>query len=68
MAKKKALVNLKTQNIEFSLKNITYKVVSFNPNIMALDVTIEEDGSTKLIKGFPFAHAPKEIKKIIRPN
>jgi len=68
LAKKKAIIDLRTKDIMFTLENVHYKVLQFNPNTMTLHVLIEEDGSKKEMKDFPFAHAPKEIKKKIKPN
>ena len=68
MAKKKAIVDLRKKNITFTLENVLYKVLVFNPNTMTLDVLIEDNSEKKEMKNFPFAHAPKEIKKIIKPN
>ena len=68
MAKKKAVINLISQNIAFDLLQVHYKVLSFNPNKMTLSVHILQDGEMREDKEFPFAHAPKEIKKRIKPN
>ncbi len=68
MAKKKAVINLTSQNIEFDLLQVHYKVLSFNPNKMTFHVHILQNGEMRENKEFPFAHAPKEIKKCIKPN
>ena len=64
MAKKKPILNLKSQNIEFFLEQTKFKIISFNPNNMTFDVLTEDKDSGAKIKNFPFAHAPKKIKKL----
>ena len=70
MAKnKKKVINLSEQNITFVEKERHFKIISFNPNTMDLDVSITEEGeSKKKLMKFPFAHLPKELKKLIKPN
>ena len=68
MAKKKQLVNLKAKNIEFTMDKVLYKLESFNPNTMTLSLLRLEEGEKTYIHDFPFAHLPKEIKKVIKPN
>jgi len=70
MAKnKKQVINLSEQNISFTDNNRQIKLISFNPNTMDLDVSIMHEGAVKKkIEKFPFAHLPKELKKIIKPN
>jgi len=52
----------------FTLEKSLYKVLQYNPNNMTLHVSIEDDDGKREMKDFPFAHAPKEIKKLIKPN
>ncbi|HIC43169.1 MAG TPA: hypothetical protein EYO73_02410 [Sulfurimonas sp.] len=70
MAKnKKKVINLSNQNICFSEKERHFKINSFNPNSMEVEVSVSEDGKkTKKVMKLPFAHLPKEIKKLIKPN
>jgi hypothetical protein len=35
---------------------------------MTLDVMVFENGAKEGIKTLPFAHLPKEIKKLVKPN
>ncbi|MDF1882150.1 hypothetical protein JHD50_13535 [Sulfurimonas sp. MAG313] len=70
MAKnKKKVINLSEQNISFEENERHIKLISFNPNTMDLDVSISEVGekNKKVIK-FPFAHLPKDLKKLVKPN
>jgi len=69
MAKKKKVINLSEQSLTFSEKERHFKLISFNPNTMEVEVSIrEETEKTKKIMKMPFAHLPKELKKIVKPN
>jgi hypothetical protein len=66
MAKKKKTVDFSNQNIIFISKEETIKVLSLNLNSMDVEVLIVYN-EKKRVQKMPFAHLPKEIKKIIRP-
>jgi hypothetical protein len=66
MAKKKKSIDLSNQNITFKTKEQTVKVLSLNLNSMDVEVIVMEDEKKK-VKKMPFAHLPKEIKKLVRP-
>ena len=68
MAKKKKICDLSKENIEYTQENTHYKVLRFNPEYMTLHVVKFEDTGKKEIIDMPFAHLPKAIKKIIKPN
>ena len=68
MAKKKKSIELSNKKISFIREDITYKVIRFYPSAMSLDVMVEEDGVKKGMQNIPYAHAPKDIKKLIKPN
>ena len=68
MAKKKKLVDLKAKKIEFVLNDTLYKLESFNPNTMTLTLERLEADEKTFMRDFPFAHLPKEIKKIVKSN
>jgi hypothetical protein len=68
MAIKKKSVELIDQKISYTINPISYKVVRFYPEHMTVDVMVEEDGVKKGMQKLPFAHLPKEIKKLIKPN
>ena len=69
MAKKRqASIELLDKNISFKEKNAEYRLVRFNPSKMTLDVLIFENGEKRSMRDFPFAHLPREIKKLIKPN
>ena len=67
MAKKKKILNLSDQKISYIEKEREIRVISFNPNTMEVDVSISEKGEKKRVMKLPFAHLPKEIKKLVRP-
>ncbi|MBN2781951.1 MAG: hypothetical protein JXQ66_01790 [Campylobacterales bacterium] len=69
MAKKKKTIDMSDQNITFTMQEQSFKVIRFNPSNMTLDVMISNDGVMKKgLNTIPFAHIPKEIKKLIKPN
>jgi len=68
MAKKKAIIDFSSKKIEFTLETVLYKLVSFNQNNMTLSVMVYENGEKRGLEELPFAHAPKETKKLIKPN
>lgn len=69
MAKKKKSVELSAKKIEFNIEKVSYKAIRFYPSTMTLDVMVhDEDGAKVGMQNIPFAHVPKEIKKLIKPN
>ena len=66
MAKKKPTLNFSDQNIRFNQDEQQIKVLSLNLNSMDVEVLVIEDEKKK-VKKMPFAHLPKEIKKLLRP-
>ncbi|MDD5373943.1 MAG: hypothetical protein PHO62_11025 [Sulfurimonas sp.] len=68
MAKNKKSIELSENKISFDLERNSYSVIRFFPTKMTVDVMVFEDGVKQGIKTIPFAHLPKEIKKIIKPN
>ena len=68
MAKKKQSIELTKQNISFQEKDTLYKLVRFYPDKMTIDTMVSENGVKQGMRNLPFAHLPKEIKKIIKPN
>ena len=69
MAKKKKSVELSEKKINFKIENISYKAIRFYPTAMTIDVMVtDEDGKKTGMQNIPYAHIPKEIKKIIKPN
>lgn len=68
MAKDKKSIELSDKKISFNLERVLYNVIRFYPTKMTVDVMVFEDGIKVGVKTIPFAHLPKEIKKIIKPN
>lgn len=68
MAKNRKSIELLNKNISFILERTSYNVIRFYPQKMSVDVMVFENGIKDGIKNIPFAHLPKEIKKIIKPN
>ncbi len=70
MAKnKKKSVELSDKKITFTREKITYKVIRYYPTAMSLDAMATQEDGTKLgMQNIPFAHIPKEIKKLVKPN
>ena len=66
MAKKKQTLDFTNDNITFKTKEHSIKVLSLNLNSMDVEVIVMENKKKRVTK-MPFAHLPKEIKKIIRP-
>jgi len=67
MIKKKTNIDLRAKNITFEIKNESFKAIRFYHAKMTIDV-ISLDNEKEGIKNIPFAHIPKEIKKIIKPQ
>ncbi len=68
MAKKKKIIDLKNKNLSFCENGIEYKLLRFKAENMTLDVIRYEDGQKVDEFNIPFAHLPKSLKKIIKPN
>lgn len=69
MAKKKKSIELSSKKIAFTLEKVTYKVIRYYPTAMTLDVMVTDANGVKSgMKNIAFAHIPKEIKKLVKPN
>jgi len=67
--KKKKSIELSDKKINFMIQKVSYKAIRYYPTAMSLDVMVTDEDGTKLgMQNIPFAHIPKEIKKIIKPN
>ncbi|QOP42713.1 hypothetical protein FJR45_01590 [Sulfurimonas sediminis] len=67
MAKKKRTYDFSKENIQYIQDNIQYRVLRFNQEYMTVDVVKFEKNEKTNIE-MPFAHLPKAVKKIIKPN
>ena len=69
MAKKKKSIELSDKKIAFTIEKVSYKVIRYYPTAMSIDVMVtEEDGEKRGMQNIAFAHVPKEVKKLIKPN
>ncbi|MEA1891702.1 MAG: hypothetical protein U9N33_03225 [Campylobacterota bacterium] len=67
--KRKKSIELSDKKINFMLEKVSYKVIRYYPTAMSIDVMVsDENGEKKGMQNIPFAHVPKNIKKIIKPN
>jgi len=65
---KKKTIELSDKKITFDIEKVSYKVIRFYPTKMTLDVMVFENGEKLGMQNLPFAHLPKEMKKIIKAN
>ena len=69
MSKKKKSIELHKKSIVYQKEKDTFKVQRFHPTSMTIDVLeIDQDGKKLGEKNIAFAHLPKEVKKMIKPN
>lgn len=68
MANYKQNIDLSNQNITYTENTKQHKLLKFLPKKMTVDVLITDKNANNEIKNLPFAHLPKKIKKIIKPN
>ena len=67
--KKKKSIELSDKKIKFTVDKISYKAIRYYPTAMSLDVmAVDENGEKLGMQNIPFAHIPKDIKKIVKPN
>jgi len=68
VAKKKKSIELTQKKLSFVDKGITYKLIRFKPENMTVDV-VRYEGEKRLDSfNIPFAHLPRELKKIVKPS
>jgi len=67
--KKKKSIELSDKKIKFNIEKTSYRVIRYYPATMTLDVMVFDENEEKIgMQNIPFAHIPKEIKKLIKPN
>lgn len=59
--------HLKSRNLSYTENGQLFTLISFNRETMTLEVHISENGQTKIVTDFPFAHLPKKIKQELNP-
>jgi len=68
MAKKKKSIELSDKNLTCKVNEKEYKLIRFYPSAMNVDVKEIGENATKGQQNIPFAHLPKDIKKLVKPN
>ena len=69
MAIKKKSIELSDKKISFTRERVSYKVIRFYPSAMSIDVMVTDENGVKAgMQNIPYAHAPKDVKKLIKPN
>lgn len=66
--KNKKIVDLKEQNLEFSQKDETIKLLNFNKEKMSLDIAIFKNKKFIKNSSMVFAHLPKNLKAKLNPK
>lgn len=67
--KKKKSIELSDNKILFSVDKRHYKAIRYYPTAMSLDVMEYDDEKNKIgVRNIPFAHIPKDIKKLVKPK
>ena len=67
--KKKKSIELSDKKIKFNIDKRSFKAIRYYPTAMTLDVMAFDENGEKLgMQNLAFAHIPKEIKKIVKPN
>lgn len=64
---KKKTIFLEDKNITFKRDNVVFLIISFSPSSMTCALVSINNQIRSTIRSYPFAHLPKEIKKIINP-
>ncbi len=68
MAKKKEIIDFRNKNITYTQDGIEYKVLFLKKANMTVDVSCFEKEKETQVKTLPFAHLPKAIKSLVKPN
>lgn len=68
MAKKKEIISLKSNNITYEENLIKYQVLNLRKPKMLVEVAAYKNDKFIENKIIPFAHLPKSIKAIVKPN
>lgn len=68
MAKKQEIINLKNKNITYEENSISYQVLNLRKPKMTVELASFSNNTFLENKIIPFAHLPKRIKLIVKPN
>jgi len=67
LAKKKKFIDVKSMNIKYEERNLTLQVLFLNTQSMTVDLNVYDKDTFIENKTIPFAHLPKNIKKLVKP-
>ncbi len=67
MAKKKKFIDVKSMNIRYVERDLTFQVLLLNTQSMTVDLNVYDKDTFIESKTIPFAHLPKNIKKLVKP-
>lgn len=68
MAKKKEFIDFRSKNITFDFEGENFKVLSLKTSNMTVELQCFEKENKTSNKTIPFAHLPKSIKSLVKPN
>lgn len=68
MAKKKEIVDFRNKNITYTQDGVEYKVLFLKKANMTVELSYFGKEKIKQNKTLPFAHLPKAIKSLVKPN
>ena len=67
LAKKKKIIDVNSMNIKYEEKNLTLQILFLNTQSMSVDLNVYDKDTFVENKTIPFAHLPKNIKKLLKP-
>lgn len=67
MARKRKSIDLTDQAIEYRLDEGYARVIRFDPDKMSVEIAVYVQGEDVDTRHIPFAHLPRDIKRLIRP-
>ena len=68
MARKKQNINLKSLELKFVYNGAIYRPITFNPTKMSIEAVVLSNNQQLTKQSIPFAHLPKNLKRIINPK
>lgn len=68
MAKKKEIIDFRNKDITYTKEGIKYKVLSLKRANMTVELSAMQKEKNLQNTIIPFAHLPKAIKTLVKPN
>lgn len=68
MARKKEMIDFRNKNITYNQEGVEYKVLSLKKTNMTVELSCIQKEKNLQNKIIPFAHLPKAIKTLVKPN